>query len=87
VQVVQFVNDERYARFTRIVFDTAPTGHTLRFLAVPEFVDVSLGKIIKLRKKLGGAGGAIRSLFGQGEQQDEAVQKLQEMQSNIRMVS
>ncbi len=33
-QVLQFVKGEEYARFTRIVFDTAPTGHTLRLLTV-----------------------------------------------------
>jgi hypothetical protein len=54
-QVLQFVKGEEYARFTRIVFDTAPTGHTLRLLTVPDFVDASLDKIIRLRKKLGGA--------------------------------
>ncbi len=85
-KVVAFVQDERYARFSRIVFDTAPTGHTLRFLAVPNFVDASLGKIIRLRQKLAGASSAIRGLFGQGEGQDEAVAKLQKLQSNIRMV-
>jgi len=77
VQVVEFVKSEDYARFTRIIFDTAPTGHTLRLLSVPDFVEASLGKIIRLRKKLAGAGDAVRSLFRQSAQQDEAVAKLE----------
>ena len=28
-QVVEFVREEAYARFTCIIFNTAPTGHTL----------------------------------------------------------
>jgi anion-transporting ArsA/GET3 family ATPase len=55
LQVLQFVQGEEYARFTRIVFDTAPTGHTLRLLTVPDFVDASLARIVRLRKRLGSA--------------------------------
>ena len=73
---MEFVRSEDYARFTRIIFDTAPTGHTLRLLSVPDFVEASLGKIIRLRKKLASAGDAIRSLFRQSAQQDKAVYNL-----------
>jgi len=79
VQVVQFVKSEKYARYTRIIFDTAPTGHTLRLLTVPDFVEKSLSKIIRLRKKLSSAGSGLRGLFGASEQQDKAVERLEKL--------
>lgn len=85
-KVVQFVQAAEYARFSRIVFDTAPTGHTLRLLTLPDFVDASLGKVIRLRKKLSGATQVVRGLFGAAESQDEAVQKLELLQQRVRMV-
>ncbi|GFH27320.1 uncharacterized protein HaLaN_25623, partial [Haematococcus lacustris] len=85
-KVVQFVDSADYTRFTRIIFDTAPTGHTLRLLALPDFVEASLAKIIRLRKKLASATAVVRSLFGTGESQDEAVAKLEKLQGRIKMV-
>lgn len=85
-KVLQFVKGEEYARFTRIVFDTAPTGHTLRLLTVPDFVEASLGKIVRLRRKLSTASQTIRGLFGAGDSQDEAVVKLERLQESIRLV-
>ena len=79
LQVVEFVNSQDYAKFTRIIFDTAPTGHTLRLLTVPDFVEASLNKLIKLRKRLGSAGAALRGLFGASEKQDAAVQQLEKL--------
>jgi len=81
--VVEFVKSEDYARFTRIVFDTAPTGHTLRLLTVPDFVEASLGKLIRLRKKLTAAGDAVRGLFGVSNQ-DAAIQKLEGLRVSAR---
>ena len=41
--VVRFIRAPEYSHFTRIIFDTAPTGHTLRLLGAPDFLDASLG--------------------------------------------
>lgn len=47
-----------------------------------DFLDASLGKIIRLRKKLDQASSAIKGLFGTAEGQSEAVQKLEAMQAS-----
>jgi len=36
--------------YDQIVFDTAPTGHTLRLLSLPELLGAWLGRLIKKRK-------------------------------------
>ena len=42
-KVVQFVKSPKYAHYGAIVFDTAPTGHTLRLLTLPDFLDKTMG--------------------------------------------
>ncbi|EHA8588186.1 putative ATPase ARSA1 [Cocos nucifera] len=64
-KVLQFVGAQEYSMFSRIVLDTAPTGHTLRLLSLPDFLDASIGKIMKLRQKLASATSALKSVFGQ----------------------
>ncbi|RDY12750.1 hypothetical protein CR513_02418 [Mucuna pruriens] len=82
-QVMQFLESQEYSMFTRIVFDTAPTGHTLRLLSLPDFLDASIGKILKLRQKIASATSAIKSVFGQEENRQNASDKLEKLRERM----
>jgi arsenite-transporting ATPase len=55
-----------------IVFDTAPTGHALRFLSLPDVLDSWVGKIIKLKMRFGGMMNLVKKVipFGDDQQQE-----------------
>ena len=68
-----------------IVFDTAPTGHTLRFLALPEIIEKWADKIIKMHRMTGG----IRALmFGakEGEKMREELEKFRRRVLHVRRI-
>ena len=46
-----------------VVFDTAPTGHTLRFLSFPDLMDSWVGKMIKVKTKLGSFASSFKNLI------------------------
>lgn len=71
-------------KYDVVIVDTAPTGHTLRMLALPKFIDGFLGKLIELRMKLSGIASTLQAMFGSSDAQqqaqtiDDAVSKLEE---------
>ena len=75
--------------FDVVIVDTAPTGHTLRMLALPTFLDGLLGKLIELRIKLSGVASTLQALFGSQEAAqrqaslDNAMNKLEDFRKKI----
>lgn len=68
-----------------IIFDTAPTGHTLRLLSLPDVMDTWLFKIMTLPKKLGSLLGGFKSLFGGGGEKDNTQTSLKELQNRVKV--
>jgi arsenite-transporting ATPase len=70
-----------------IVFDTAPTGHTLRFLSLPDVLDSWVGKMINLRLKFSGVINTFKKIlpFGEPKEEDQKLgtDQLEEMKSRI----
>jgi len=74
--------------FDVVVFDTAPTGHTLRFLGLPELMDNYMSKMIKLKKQMSGFMKMMKKMMpfgGKGEDidYDKALKEMEEMKEKI----
>ena len=52
--------------YSLVIFDTAPTGHTLRMLSFPKVLEEAFGKLNNLKEKLGPMTGLLSSTMGEG---------------------
>ncbi len=71
-----------------IIFDTAPTGHALRFLSLPDVLDSWLGKMITLRLKFAGIAGMFKKLlpFGSDDGMEKfGAEQLEGMKERIKL--
>ncbi|MFX1465321.1 MAG: ArsA family ATPase [Promethearchaeota archaeon] len=82
-KVLEFIEKKDEHDFDLIIFDTAPTGHTLRLLSLPDVLDSFLGKIIKLRYTLGKFVGKLKSLFGKETVEDKTMEALEKLKESI----
>jgi len=73
-----------------VVFDTAPTGHTLRLLSFPTILEKALGKVMELKDRFGGLIGQASAMFGggsPGQMQDALLGRLEETRAVINKVN
>jgi arsenite-transporting ATPase len=74
--LMEYMDDPR---FERVVVDTAPTGHTLRLLELPEMLDSMVGKMLAVRDQVGGL---MDGLFGDDDE-EEGIDSLREFSDRI----
>uniref|UniRef100_A0A0D6QTM9 ArsA/GET3 Anion-transporting ATPase-like domain-containing protein n=1 Tax=Araucaria cunninghamii TaxID=56994 RepID=A0A0D6QTM9_ARACU len=75
--------------YSVIVFDTAPTGHTLRLLQFPSTLEKGLNKMMSLKNKFGGLISQVSGLFGVDDEfgEDALMGKLEGMKDVIEQVN
>ncbi|KOS21398.1 ATPase get3 [Escovopsis weberi] len=76
--------------YETIIFDTAPTGHTLRFLQFPSVLEKALAKVSQLSSQYGpllngflGANGSLPN----GQNLNEMMEKLESLRATISEVN
>ncbi|WP_336136093.1 ArsA family ATPase [Natronomonas amylolytica] len=84
--LLEYLDDPR---FDRVVVDTAPTGHTLRLLELPDVMDSMVGRLLSFREKLSGMAGSLGNLgglFGGDDpeaEMDQGMDDLKELSAKI----
>ncbi len=84
-KLIEYLDDPR---FDRVVVDTAPTGHTLRLLELPEMMDSMVGRLLSMREQFGGMLGGLTGLFGDDgpEEEPAGLTELRERIERLRTV-
>ncbi len=84
IQLLEYIQNPEY---DIVVFDTAPTGHTLKLLQLPEITQSWLYRLIKMRRKLGGIMTGVKSLFGGSSlpNEQETFNRLEELKDQVEI--
>jgi len=80
-QLLEYLDDPR---FDRVIVDTAPTGHTLRLLELPELMDSMVGRVMKMRQRMQGMFDGLKGMFGGGSDNPDPSADLDQLRESIK---
>jgi arsenite-transporting ATPase len=67
-----------------VVFDTAPTGHTLRLLELPDVMDSTMGTLLNVKQQLRSVTSAVSSMLGRGDDDEDDDHSYSEQMSTLQ---
>jgi len=79
-KVLEFIENPEY---DLVIFDTAPTGHTLRLLGLPDILNSWVVNIIKVRVYMSKLTGLFKRLIGRGDEEDRTLEVLEKLKNTI----
>lgn len=77
-------------QYDLVIFDTAPTGHTLRFLQFPSVLEKALEKLSQLSQQFGGMLNSVIGARGglpNGQNLDDVLKRMEDLRSTIGEVN
>lgn len=83
----KFMQYMRKGGYDHIIFDTAPTGHTLRFLSLPDVMESWVGKILKIKNRISQFTGMFKGAMPfteEEEKEEDGFEELEEMKEKIK---
>lgn len=86
---IQYMHREEY---DYLIFDTAPTGHTLRFLSLPDVMESWVGKLLNVKRRLSEFTGMFKGVVPFTQEEDmeeksgEALEALKEKIEEAREI-
>ena len=90
VSFSEMIKNVQSMPFSLIIFDTAPTGHTLRLLNFPSILDTGLSKIVALKQNLGTFINQISGMMGGGNADavyNNIFDKMEQMKALIEEIN
>ncbi|RWS28026.1 ATPase ASNA1-like isoform X1 [Leptotrombidium deliense] len=85
IQVLKLIQSFNY---DCVVFDTAPTGHTLRLLSLPAIIEKSFTKILSLKSTLAPIFQSFSSMLGMSANSaDSVTSKIEELMPTITQIN